>query len=150
MAVHIQAKFKNAAVAHEKSSITSKGDLRVDLNKTTLILFTRNITRKSSEIKLSGTKISSADEVKYIWVVLDIKLTCNSQLKRTVGKSNKPLRAARRSVLEKLGTIICNDETFTLVYTIYGCAMRLSFVRLAPIGDMPNHSDYGLEVVMSI
>ncbi|KAI5731976.1 hypothetical protein M8J77_019254 [Diaphorina citri] len=72
--------------------------LRVNPEKTTIIPFTRRLLNSNVETPtLFGTKLAMANEVKYLGVTLDKKLTWNCHIKKIADKAQVCMNTCRRA-----------------------------------------------------
>ncbi|KAI5735212.1 hypothetical protein M8J77_015582 [Diaphorina citri] len=72
--------------------------LKVNPTKTTVVPFTRKILRNNKKLKLFGKEIEMSEEVKYLGVTLDRKLTWNRHLEKTINKATICMNTCRRAV----------------------------------------------------
>ncbi|XP_055714430.1 uncharacterized protein LOC129808685 [Phlebotomus papatasi] len=99
--------------------------LKINPSKTTLVPFTRRRKVNLDNILLEGTIIEIKQEVKYLGLMLDSKLTWNAHITYITNKAIKALWTCRKMVGQKWGLkphiIVWIYESIVRPIIAYGC-----------------------------
>ncbi|XP_055698849.1 uncharacterized protein LOC129799159 [Phlebotomus papatasi] len=121
-------KIISSCMQHDLNIISKwcqNAGLKINPSKTTLVPFTRRRKVNLDNILLEGTIIEIKQEVKYLGLMLDSKLTWNAHITCITNKSIKALWTCRKMVGQKWGLkphiIVWIYESIVRPIIAYGC-----------------------------
>ena len=147
-----------------------KYGLTISPSKSTAVMFTNKRKWTKHPVKIGGETIPFKNEVKYLGVILDSKLTGKSHVENNIGKAKRHLMAYHYAINKKYGpqpALLRRAYTTIVIPALtYGCHVfgdkcvqetikkalirlnRLASLLLAPVA--PSTPSKGLEVIYNL